>query len=258
MAVKRALVTGCSSGIGLATARALLDDGWAVVGASRTPPPILHDSFTWEHIDLSFGYRVDSMVWRFETQLDALVHCAAVQGPVGPLSETDPRAWANTVKTNLIGTMHAVRVSLPYLRKSEDGRILLFSGGGAFGPRPDYSAYAASKAGVVALAETLSEELIDTTVTVNCVAPGFVPTPMHDASVLAGRAVPAGDGTEMARAVACVRHLLSGATRGLTGKTVSAVHDDWQAIGPLNVDGLNNSPVWTRSRLPASKSVVLV
>jgi hypothetical protein len=96
-----------------------------------------------------------------------------------------------------------------------------------------------------------------------------VPTAIHAASLEAGPRVlgedeyarlQAGmdDTEELPRAVACVRHLLGPEARGLTGKTVSAVHDDWRTIGPLNVDGLNDSPVWTRSRLPAAKSLVTV
>jgi NAD(P)-dependent dehydrogenase (short-subunit alcohol dehydrogenase family) len=268
--VKRAMVTGVSSGIGNATAKALLKDGWQVLGVSRTQPLLKHEQFRWAQTDVAIGYRVDQLSRFMEgDSLDALVHAAAVQGPVGKLSKVDAIEWAGTVRANLIGAFHVVRLALPYLRASDDGRIVLFSGGGAFGPRPNYSAYAASKAGVVALMETLAEE--EASVTVNCVAPGFVPTPIHAASLEAGAGVIGmdefqkisavmtdDDGEALRRAVSCVLHLLSDATKGLTGKTISAEHDDWGAIGPLNVEGLNDSPVWTRSRLPASKPAALV
>ncbi len=53
----------------------------------------------------------------------------------------------------------------------------------------------------------------------------------------------------MERAVACVRHLLSPETRGLTGKTISAPHDSWQSVTAADVESLNDSPLWTRTRL---------
>lgn len=269
---RRALVTGASSGIGLAVARMLLADGWAVLGASRTQAPIRHERFRWAMADVSLGYQAERL-HRFlhGGPLDALVHCAATQGPVGPLEDADAVAWLGCVRTNLVGAFHVVKTALSYLHESDDGRILLFAGGGAFNPRPNYSAYAASKAGVVGLMETLAEELNGTTVTANCVSPGFVPTPIHAASLEAGPGVigqdvyahveqkmAEDDGTALERAVACVRHLLSEEARGLTGKTVSAEWDDWRAIGLLNVEGLNDSPVWTQTRLPALKAPALV
>lgn len=268
---KRALVTGCSSGIGRAVTDMLLADGWAVLGASRTRPMLVHERFRWMQADLGLGYQAERLHrYLHGDALDALVHCAAVQGPVAAVEDADATEWLSTVRTNLMGAFYVARAALPYLQRSDDGRILLFAGGGAFNPRPHYSAYAASKAGVVSLMETLAEEQHGR-VAVNCVSPGFVPTPIHAPSLEAGPEVIGGeqyahverkmaedDGSALARAVACVRHLLSEKARGLTGKTVSAEWDDWQAIGPQNVEGLNDSPVWTRTRLPASKAPAAV
>ena len=268
--VKRALVTGCSSGIGNAVTLALLDDGWSVLGASRTQPMLRHERFRWVKADLALGYQAERLHrYLHGEHLDALVHCAAVQGPVGPLETVDAVEWLNATRINLLGAFHACRLALPYLHDSGDGRILLFAGGGAFNPRPNYSAYAASKSGVVGLMETLAEELTGSCVTANCVSPGFVPTPIHAVSLEAGPGVIGADvyahvaqkmaeddGQALARAVACVKHLLSEEARGLNGKTVSAEWDDWRAIRPQTVEGLNDSPVWTRTRLPAAKGAV--
>jgi NAD(P)-dependent dehydrogenase (short-subunit alcohol dehydrogenase family) len=206
--VKRAFISGCSSGIGRAVAASLLADGWAVVGASRRYPQCFRDEphFDWEAVEVSSAYRMDAATFRFEDRLDALVHCAAVQGPIGGLDDCDIGAWLACVRTNLLGTYHAVRVALPYLRRAEDARILLLAGGGAFNARPGYSAYAASKAGVVSLMETLAEELKGTSVGVNCVSPGYVPTPMHG--------LPDEGSPQMERAVACIRHCCSHPRRG--------------------------------------------
>lgn len=241
---RRALVTGCSRGIGRAVAEMLLAEGWEVRGVART----IDVDWAFEHADNFWPMWADISVPTFPEALavvergpiDALVHCAAIR-PAGRFDAMSPREWRRVIDVDLIGTYNVVQACLPALLRSDDGRILLFSGGGAFGPKPGYSAYAAAKAGVVALADTLAEELRDTSVTVNCVAPGYVPTTMHDAPVPDG-------GEAMACAVACVQHLLSARTRGLTGKTISAAFDDWPSIDQTTVGALNTSAQGTRSR----------
>lgn len=256
--MKSALVTGVSSGIGQAVARALLADGWIVRGCSRTMPLGLeHDRFLWEPLDVAARAAADQLeaLLRFRT-LDALVHCAGSQEPVGTVADTHPDAWAEGVQTNLIGAYRVAYAALPAIQRNGGGRILLFSGGGAFGARPYYSCYAASKAGTVALAESLAAELAGSGVTVNCVAPGFVPTPIHAPSEAAGLPVLEAAGGEMERAVACVLHLLSDDAEGLTGKSVSAVYDDWRGITRDRVAALNASEVWTRTRVSAREGVL--
>lgn len=237
--MRRALVTGASRGIGLAVARALLDDGWHVAGLARTRPAIVHPAFAWLEADLA---EPPCRHADLGADIDAVVHCAAVR-PYGAL-DADPEAWAHAIRVNLLGAYHVARLALPGLRASEDGRLLLFSGGGAFGPAPGYSAYAASKAGVVALAETLAAEEAGR-VAVNCVAPGFVATGIHRGTPEAGRP---DDGAALSRVVACVRHLLGPATRGLTGRTISAVHDDWQALSAETVPAVMAGAMGTRDR----------
>lgn len=260
--MRRAIVTGVSRGIGRAVTEMLLDDGWDVLGISRTmPEPFCHEErFSWVSWDLSrpLGHIPDgvytgppsppvTVLHDMQGPIDALIHAAAIRGGCGAFEESDPAAWTETVVTNLLGTANVVRAALPLLHRSDDGRILLFSGGGAFDPSPGYSAYAVSKAGVVSLMETLAEELRGTSVTVNCVAPGFVATHIHDGTPDAARTERNG---AMDDVLGCVRHLLSPSVRGLTGKTVAAQFDDWPHLSPWVVDTVNGGPMGTRTRHP--------
>jgi NAD(P)-dependent dehydrogenase (short-subunit alcohol dehydrogenase family) len=115
-----------------------------------------------------------------------LICCAGIQGPIGPLVETSPKAWVEAVQTNLMGVMNASRVVLPGMIGNRSGKIIVLSGGGAAKPRPNFSAYAASKAAVVRFAETLAEEVRDHNIQVNCMAPGATYTHMTDEILRAG------------------------------------------------------------------------
>lgn len=269
--MKRALVTGCTSGIGQAVMMGLLGDGWEVLGLSRNRPiGVRHPHFDWVGVDLGIPYHLslylpNKLVGK---PLDALVHCAATYGPVGRFDQTSMSVWSWCIKVNLLGTANLLALVLPFLAESDDGRALLFSGGGAFGARPRYSAYAASKAGVVALMESVAPDILP--VTVNCIAPGFVATAIHAATLKAGPEKAGEDeyakvitetqpfGEEKYRVVDCVRHLLGPDTRGLTGKTISVPHDAWQAITADRVAALCDSDVWTRTRTCAESSLAAV
>ena len=263
---RRALVTGCSRGIGLAVTEALLGEGWRVHGAARTAPATEHPGFSFVETDVAALASVERLRATIEADLagrplDAVIHCAVVQNPVGPLEETDPEEWAQAIQVGLVGSYNVVRLLLPQLHGSRDGRILFFAGGGAFSPRARFSAYACAKAGVVRLAETLAEELKGTTVAVNCIAPGFVPTPIHETTLQAGRRLAGAeydrvirdvaydDGSRLARVVACIRHLLSPSTRGLSGKTVAAQFDDREHLTPFTIPELMASDLWTARRV---------
>jgi 3-oxoacyl-[acyl-carrier protein] reductase len=119
-------------------------------------------------------------------RVDILVCSAAVQGPIGPLLETPPKAWAETIETNLLGVVNACRVVLPGMIDKRSGKIIVLVGRGAADPRPNFSAYAASKAAVVRLVETLAEEVQDYNIQVNAMAPGGTYTHMTDEILRAG------------------------------------------------------------------------
>ena len=127
----------------------------------------------------------DERAWA-ALELDALhglVCAAAVLDPIGTLGEYDLGDFRRTLDINVCGTLFAVHHCLEPLRAG-GGAVVTFSGGGGTGPMPRFDAYAASKAAVVRLSENLAIALAP--LPVNCVAPGFVATAMHDATLAAG------------------------------------------------------------------------
>jgi 3-oxoacyl-[acyl-carrier protein] reductase len=129
---------------------------------------------------------VDRMRVHFGGPVDVLVCAAGVQGPIGPLYDTAPRAWADTINTNLIGAVNSCRAVLPQMIERRSGKIILMSGLGGAVPRPNFSAYAASKAAIIRVAETVAEEVREHNVQVNCMAPGGTYTSMTDEILRAG------------------------------------------------------------------------
>jgi len=172
--------------------------------------------------------------------IDVLVCAAALQGPIGPFAECAPKAWAETVQTNLIGVMNACRVVLPRMIERRSGKIIVLSGAGAAGPRPNFSAYAASKAGVVRFVETVAEEVRDHNIQINCMTPGGTYTSMTDEILHAGEKA----GEKETEEALEVRHtggiapdkqiqlalfLASEQSNHVTGRLIYAT-DDWKRL----------------------------
>ena len=173
----------------------------------------------------------------------AVVCAAAVLDPIGPIDSYSSADFRRTFEINVLGTLLAIRACLPGLRASR-GAAVTFSGGGATSPLPRYDAYAASKAAVVRLSENLAVELADDGIRVNCVAPGFVATSMHERTLAAGPELAGVDYFERTRAeleqggvalgdVTELVGLLIEAQpdAAFTGKLISAQWDPWREIG---------------------------
>ena len=175
-----------------------------------------------------------------------LIAAAAVQGPIGPLVEVKPRAWTETIETNLTGVMHACRAVLPHMIEKRRGKILVIGGGGAASPRPRFSAYAASKTAVVRLVETLAEEVRDYNVQVNCMAPGGTYTHMTDEILHAGERAGSKEieqaeevrltgGTNPDKQIHLALFLASERSNHISGKLIH-VNDDWKKLERENMN----------------------
>jgi NAD(P)-dependent dehydrogenase (short-subunit alcohol dehydrogenase family) len=209
---------------------------------------------------------VDSIAAKIPN-LSGVVNAAGVLGPKGNLDEIDVNEWISTVQVNLTGTMLICRAVLPHFRSRGYGKIVNFSGGGATSPRPRFSAYAASKAGIVRFTENLARELKETRIDVNAIAPGAVNTRMLK-EVLAAGSGQVGEaayaealrqrdsgGASPARAAALCVMLLSDKSDGLTGRLISAVWDPWETL-PMRKDDLAGSDVYTLRRIvPADRGL---
>jgi NAD(P)-dependent dehydrogenase (short-subunit alcohol dehydrogenase family) len=117
---------------------------------------------------------------------DVLIAAAGVQGPIGPFATAKPKAWEEAIETNLIGVANACRAVLAGMIERRNGKIIVVVGVGAAQSRPNFAAYAASKAGVVRFAECLADEVRDHNVQVNCMIPGDAYTNMTDEILNAG------------------------------------------------------------------------
>ncbi|MHB8731341.1 MAG: SDR family NAD(P)-dependent oxidoreductase [bacterium] len=246
----RILITGASAGIGAGLLEALARDGHTLFACARRGPALdeatRHNTLARGRLcDVSDEQQVREFIAWLESvtdRLDVLINCAGTIGAIGPVELADSDEWWGTLRVNLFGTYAMTRHALPLLQRSEDGRILNFAGGGAFGPRLNYSAYACSKAAVVRLTECLAAELAPVNIAVNAVAPGFVATGHHRPTIEAGveragalayrrtkEAMEQDAAPQIDKVADCVRRLLAPDLRGLTGKTISVNFDPWRS-----------------------------
>jgi NAD(P)-dependent dehydrogenase (short-subunit alcohol dehydrogenase family) len=190
----------------------------------------------------------------------ALINNAGVYGPMGCIEDVDWNQWIEAMQINLFGTVLMCRAVIPIMRRQGYGKIVNLSGGGATGPLPRISAYAASKAAVVRLTETFAEELRDAHVDVNAIAPGALNTRLLDEVLAAGpdkvgrafyeRSMKqhADGGVPLEKGAALAAFLASAASDGITGRLLSAAWDDWSAL-PRRRDELAHSDVYTLRRI---------
>jgi NAD(P)-dependent dehydrogenase (short-subunit alcohol dehydrogenase family) len=177
---------------------------------------------------------------------DVLVAAAGVQGPVGPFLTNRAKAWNETIETNLIGAVNCCRAALPFMVEKRSGKIILVVGGGSGHSRPNFSAYAASKAALVRFAECLADEVLDDNVQVNCVSPGGAYTHMTDEILNAGeeragrreiedaQQVRVTGGVSPEKQINLALFLASERSNHITGKLIH-VNDDWRRFERENM-----------------------
>ncbi len=268
-----ALVTGGSQGLGKVIAEHFLREGANVVICSRGEKELLatRDELAKKFparkvlaktCDVSNEIQVNELVTfalRELDSLDALVLNAGIYGPMGATESVDLGEWKRALEINLFGVLLPCRATIPHFKKNGCGKIIVLSGGGATNPLPNISAYAASKAAVIRLMETLAEELKSFHVDVNAIAPGALATRLVDEVLAAGpEKVGAAffeknknwkehGATPLELGASLAVYLASAESDGITGKLISAQWDPWEKLHEFKSD--LNSDIYTLRRI---------
>lgn len=173
-----AIVTGGSSGIGLATASALAAGG-ANVAVLDVNPLLAPDRFARFHCDVADDDTVRTAVAATHAEfggIDIVVNNAGV-GAVGNIAANDDAEWIRVLNINVLGTMRVSRAALPWLRGSSAASIVNIGSIAAWAGLNDRALYSASKGAIQALTLAMATDFLPDRIRVNCVNPGTADTP---------------------------------------------------------------------------------
>jgi len=187
---KVALVTGSTSGIGLAIARALAAEGVklmingfgdpAEIERVTTELGAVHDGS-----DMSDPAAIEQMMRRCADELgapDVLVNNAGIQH-VSPIESFPPEKWDAIIAINLSAAFHTIRLAIPAMKEKRWGRIINTASAHSLVASPNKAAYVAAKHGIAGLTKTVALEAARDGVTVNCISPGYVWTSLVEKQI---------------------------------------------------------------------------
>lgn len=272
---KNTIVTGGSQGLGRAIVEAFLREGASVLFCARSAADVQAALEAYKPLvvgnakvlgttaDVSKPADVAALFALADQQLgplDVLVNNAGVYGPLGPTEDVPWDEWQQAIEINLFGVMHTCRQAIPRLRTRGGGKIVNISGGGATNPLPRISSYAASKAAVVRLTETLALELAADRIDVNAVAPGALNTRLVQQIIAAGPEKVGADffaknkkwseegATPPELGAGLCVWLASAESNGVTGRLLSAQWDPWKDLAGRR-DELAKSDIYCLRRI---------
>ncbi len=265
------VVTGGGRGIGRSMALAFKKQGARVAVAARTKADLDETlsqlkaisggeaaAFECDVTSEASQKKLFQSVFEKWGKLDGLVCAAGIYGSIGSFVGSSYSEWKNGIEINLFGTALSVHLAYPYLKKSGGGKIILFSGGGQ-GPLPNFSSYVTSKGAIWRLTETLGAELQSENIFINAIAPGAVNTKFLDELIASGPEKVGkvfyekslqqkeSGGTSPEKAADLGIYLMSDASNGLWGKTLSAVWDDYRSL--QNLEKISQSDIFTVKRI---------
>jgi 3-hydroxybutyrate dehydrogenase len=191
LAGKRALVTGATSGIGLAIARALAEAGARVmingfgdagqIAAARAEA----GDALYHGADMSKPAEIAGMMAAAQDQLggiDILVNNAGIQF-VSPVEDFPPEKWDAILAINLSSAFHTTRAAVPGMKAKGWGRIINTASAHSLVASPFKSAYVAAKHGIAGFTKTIALEVATHGITANCISPGYVWTPLVERQI---------------------------------------------------------------------------
>jgi 3-oxoacyl-[acyl-carrier protein] reductase len=269
---RRVVITGAGRGIGRSIATAFAANGDHVFLVSRSQNELEHLASEIEsaggkaivvQADVGLSSDVEHLFDVVSSRVgsvDVLVNSAGVLGAVGLGWEIDPEAWWEPIKINLFGTFLCCNAAMKLMTAQGSGSVINLSGGGATSPMERFSGYGVSKAGVVRLTETLAVEASLFGVRVNAISPGMVDTGIHDGVLDAGDKAGGqaekvnlmrseSTGVSATETADLALWLASQDSEPLTGKLISAVHDQWREWGESDVRKLAEDSMLTLRRL---------
>ena len=196
LATKTALITGSTSGIGLAIAQALAKEGANLVlngfgdaAAIEAERAGIEAQFgvkaTYDGADMTNPAAIATMVAAAEARfggVDILVNNAGIQH-VAPIDEFPIEKWDQILAINLSSAFHAMRAAIPGMKSRQWGRIISTASAHSLVASPFKSAYVAAKHGLVGLTKTAALEVANSKITVNCISPGYVWTPLVERQI---------------------------------------------------------------------------
>ncbi len=187
---KVALVTGSTSGIGLAIAKAFADEGARLmingfgdrgdIERECRELGAIHDG-----ADMSRPSEVETMMKRCADELgspDILVNNAGIQH-VSPVEDFPTERWDAIIAINLSSAFHTTRLAVPAMKTKKWGRIINTASAHSLVASPNKSAYVAAKHGIAGLTKTIALEVATSGITVNCISPGYVWTPLVEKQI---------------------------------------------------------------------------
>ena len=191
-----AVITGSTSGIGLALARGLAGQGVNIVLNGLGDPAAIEKTraelaaetgvqVLYHGADMTQGGQIAEMVaYAAERlgRLDILVNNAGIQF-VSPVDQFPPEKWDQIIAINLTSNFHAIRAALPIMKAAKRGRIVNIASAHGLVASPFKSAYVAAKHGVVGFTKTVALEVARDGITCNAICPGYVETPLVQAQI---------------------------------------------------------------------------